>query len=169
VIGAAVLTAKASSWPPRICPTASAERRPGELRAPAHRLGDRLRRAFERYVHRVDAGRHAEFFGADVGGAAHPGGGVVELAGLRFRHRHQIPDGLDSERGRDDEHACWPASGATPLKSLSVSYGRLEYRTGFTTCPVDTTPSVYPSGGDFASTPMPIVPPAPGRFSTSTG
>jgi len=32
-----------------------------------------------------------------------------------------------------------------------------------------TCTNVYPSGGDDATLPMPIVPPAPGRFSTMTG
>src|SRR2546425_1520090 len=42
-------------------------------------------------------------------------------------------------------------------------------RLGLMTCAVTTTPSVWPSGGDFATRSVPTTVPAPGRFSTITG
>ena len=40
---------------------------------------------------------------------------------------------------------------------------------GLTACADEWTISVRPSGGALATTPAPIVPPAPARFSTYTG
>ncbi len=40
---------------------------------------------------------------------------------------------------------------------------------GFTACAAECTSSVKPSGADLATTPAPIVPPAPARLSMMTG
>jgi hypothetical protein len=53
-------------------------------------------------------------------------------------------------------------------KSFSGSNGIDEYSAGFTArfavCPIAM---VYPSGGDLAAASRPMLPPAPGRFSTT--
>src|SRR5712691_1552373 len=59
-------------------------RHPGEVHAPAHRLGEDGRRALQRHVHRLDTGRDVEFLRIDMRRAADARGGVIELARLRF-------------------------------------------------------------------------------------
>src|SRR5438094_1979176 len=61
------------------------------------------------------------------------------------------------------------ASGMTPVRSRSVSYGRSLYVDGVTVYEEECTKSVVPSGSDFATTAAPMVPPAPGRFSITMG
>src|SRR5712691_5010444 len=61
------------------------------------------------------------------------------------------------------------ASGMTPVRSRSVSYGRSLYVDGVTVYEEECTKSVWPSGSDFATTAAPMVPPAPGRFSMTMG
>lgn len=50
-------------------------------------------------------------------------------------------------------------------KSFTGSYGTLANRLGFSTKPVLTTISVQPSADDVATAPVPVLPPAPVRFS----
>src|SRR6476659_2067535 len=54
-------------------------------------------------------------------------------------------------------------------KSFAASYGIVLYKLGLTAC-VDSAPSriVYPSGADLATKSAPMLPPAPGLFSTTT-
>src|SRR6185295_19379819 len=60
------------------------------------------------------------------------------------------------------------ATSATGAKSFSASYGMLRYSHGEMTCGVPVKRMLYPSGGDFATESAPMVPPAPGLFSTNT-
>src|SRR5438094_571763 len=64
---------------------------------------------------------------------------------------------------------CCTETCVTAARSLTVSYGMLCRRLGLMTCAVTTTPSVWPSGADFATRSVPTTVPAPGRFSTITG
>ena len=52
------------------------------------------------------------------------------------------------------------------VKSLNTSYARFLYRCALTRWVLPVMASVWPSGADFAVKSQPIVPPAPGRFST---
>ncbi len=60
------------------------------------------------------------------------------------------------------------ATSATGAKSLSGSKGRFLYSHALITCGVPVKSSVWPSGRAFATKSAPIVPPAPGLFSTNT-
>ncbi len=62
-----------------------------------------------------------------------------------------------------------PATSTIGTKSLMWSYGIFEYKLGLMAC-VPTVPmsSVYPSGGLLATRSEPMLPPAPGRLSTTT-
>jgi hypothetical protein len=62
------------------------------------------------------------------------------------------------------------ASSVTPVKSFTGSNGVFLYSAGFVALgPSAPIASVCPSGAAFAVASMPIMPPAPGRFSTITG
>src|SRR6185295_18139408 len=52
------------------------------------------------------------------------------------------------------------------VRSFTVSNGMFGMSDGFTACVSNTTPSVYPSGGDDETTCVPIDPDAPPRLST---
>jgi hypothetical protein len=58
---------------------------------------------------------------------------------------------------------------ATGVKSLIVSNGMFFFIAGLIVKVGDTRRSVYPSGGAMATAEVPIMPPAPERFSTTTG
>src|ERR1039457_1686457 len=54
-------------------------------------------------------------------------------------------------------------------KSRSVSYGSFTFVTGEIVCEEATTSNVYPSGADFATASVPMIPLAPVRFSMMIG
>ena len=60
------------------------------------------------------------------------------------------------------------ATSATGAKSLKVSNGIFAFRLGFTAKAGVAMSSVYPSGSLPATTPVPMMVPAPGRLSTIT-
>jgi hypothetical protein len=60
------------------------------------------------------------------------------------------------------------ATSITGARSAFVSNGRFGIRLGLTACVSNTTTKVWPSGGDFATKPVPIEPLPPARFSTIT-
>ena len=57
----------------------------------------------------------------------------------------------------------------TARRSLITSYGTASCRTGLMTIAGSIRTSVYPSGADFAVASTPMMPPAPGRLSATTG
>ena len=64
------------------------------------------------------------------------------------------------------------ATSATGARSLSVSYGTFGYSAGSTGMIArlfGAITSVWPSGSDFATKSNPMMPPAPGLFSTTHG
>src|SRR6266852_8709001 len=60
-------------------------------------------------------------------------------------------------------------SKVTDAKSLTVSYGRFGMSVAFTACAGSSMTTVYPSGGDFAVASAPMLDPAPGLYSITTG
>src|SRR5947199_6274578 len=58
-------------------------RHPGEVHAPAHRLGQDRRRALQGHVHCPDAGSDVEFLRIDMRRAAYARGAVIELSRSR--------------------------------------------------------------------------------------
>src|SRR5512135_192354 len=57
----------------------------------------------------------------------------------------------------------------TGVRSLTKLYGRFLYRLILVTSVLVAMNKVYPSGADLATMSAPILPAAPGRFSTMTG
>ena len=60
------------------------------------------------------------------------------------------------------------ATRLTAAVSFTGSKGIFSCSTALTTCAPTTIASVWPSGGDLTMTSVPMMPLAPGRFSTST-
>ena len=72
-----------------------------------------------------------------------------------------------------EERANWDRaktpSGTTAEKSRAGSNVRFGCNSGLIVCAEEFTRMVYPSGSDLATKAVPIVVPAPPRFSTTTG
>ena len=69
-----------------------------------------------------------------------------------------------------DQHVAGRSDDRDRPEVLSGSNGSFLKRLGFTVNVVPSTiPSVYPSGAALATTSVPMLPPAPGRFSITNG
>src|SRR5262245_14713630 len=103
-------------------------------------------------------------------GASYARMGLSDLARLFLSELYQIPDSLDRRIGlyhQKERHDLDLADRGNTFNWV-VRPVREDVGTD-TERVVDPINRVYPSGFELVTAPAPIMPPAPGRFSTTTG